>query len=46
MLIDFLIALPFCCGFVEMIYGYEERHARFLKTRRRILSAIEGRHEC
>jgi hypothetical protein len=27
-----------------MIYGYEDRHARFLRIRRRILSAIEEPH--
>jgi len=44
MLIDFLIAFPFCIGFVEMIYGYEQRHERFLRIRSRILSAIENDH--
>jgi hypothetical protein len=42
MLTDFLIAFPFCIGFVEMIYGYEMRHEQFLRVRRRILAQIGG----
>jgi hypothetical protein len=42
MILDFLIAFPFCIGFVEMIYGYEMRQDQFSRVRRRILAAIEG----
>ena len=42
MLTDFLIAFPFCIGFVEMIYGYELRREQFLRIRSRIMSAIDG----
>ena len=44
MFTDFLIAFPFCIGFVEMVYGYEVRRARVLNIRDRIIARIEGHH--